>query len=298
MPARDMEVQVEAAGAVLWRANGSADLQVAVVHRPRYDDWSLPKGKLDAGEHPLLGALREVDEETGHRAVPGRPLGEVRYDTAAGFKRVRYWAARATTGRFRPGREVDQLRWLGPAEATRLLDADRDRGVLEEFLTDTRPTTATAVVRHASAGDRKAWQGDDRLRPLDRRGRRQAEQLVAVLSAYGVEVTCTADLVRCHDTLLPYARAAGIEVRTEPAVTSAAFAADPGPAVDALVALARDPRPAVVSAQREVIPALVARTCGRLGRPTAAVEIGQVPRASLVVLHVTPAGELAAREWL
>ena len=290
-------VAVEAAGAVLWR-EADEGLEVAVVHRPKYDDWSLPKGKLDPGEHPLLAAVREVREETGLWSVPGLPLGEVRYSTPAGPKRVRYWAARATNGTFAPSREVDELRWLRVPEASALLDADRDRSILDRFLADTAQTRATVVVRHASAGDRKAWDGDDRLRPLDERGRHQAEQLAGILTAYDVSVAAAADSRRCRDTLLPFANAAGIEVRREHRITSETYGADPDGGADAMYEIVSFGRPAVVCVQREVLSDLVARTCSRLGTPTAAVDIGQVPRASLVVLHVSAGNRLVAREWL
>ncbi|MGH8892668.1 MAG: NUDIX hydrolase, partial [Actinomycetes bacterium] len=102
---------VEAAGGVLWRARDDGAVEVALVHRPKYDDWSLPKGKLDDAEHPLACALREIAEETGFAAVPGRPLGELRYLAFGAPKRVRYWSCRAASGAFVPGREVDALAW-------------------------------------------------------------------------------------------------------------------------------------------------------------------------------------------
>ena len=97
------EPEVKAAGGVVRR-----DGRIAVVHRPRYDDWSLPKGKLDLGEHPLLGALREIEEETGFTARPGRRLGSLRYAVPEGPKRVRYWACEAVDGAFAANREVDE----------------------------------------------------------------------------------------------------------------------------------------------------------------------------------------------
>jgi len=112
---------------------------VAVVHRPRYDDWSLPKGKVDDGETVLEAAVREVLEETGQRARPGRPLGEVRYRVAGrdGRERdkvVHYWAMQAEGGDFVPNEEVDALRWLPPQEAAPLLSRDQDRDLLARFL--------------------------------------------------------------------------------------------------------------------------------------------------------------------
>jgi len=290
-------VTIEATGAVLWRPAADGP-EVALVHRPKYDDWSLPKGKLDPGEHPLLGALREVQEETGHAAVPGRLLGETRYTVPEGPKRVRYWAARATNGAFVSNREVDELRWLSVTDALALLSADRDADILHAFLADTRPTAPLLVVRHASAGHRRFWSGDDRERPLDERGQRQAQALATVLAAYEVRTARTADRVRCRHTLEPFTRAAGIDLVAEPRIEPAAFRADPDAAVRALVELAATGQGAVLCAQREVIPDVVAGTCSALGCPTGRDDIGELPRGSFVVLHVHRGDTLVAREWL
>jgi len=288
---------IEATGAVLWRPATDGP-EIALVHRPKYDDWSLPKGKLDRDEHPLLGALREVREETGFAAVIGRPLGETRYTVPEGPKRVRYWAARATDGMFAPGREVDELRWLSPTDALGLLSADRDADILHAFLADTRPAAPLVVVRHASAGHRRFWSGEDRERPLDERGQRQAQALATVLAAYDVRTARTADCARCRQTLEPFTGAAGIDLVAEPRIEPAAFEADPDAAVRALVELAATGQGAVLCAQREVIPDVVAGTCSALGCPTGRDEIGEVPRGSFVVLHVHRGDTLLAREWL
>ncbi|MFH8221337.1 NUDIX hydrolase [Streptomyces sp. NPDC018057] len=126
---------VAAAGCVLWRRSPvDGTLELCVIHRPKYDDWSWPKGKLKRGEDPLAGALREVLEETGHPAVPGPELSTVAYLADGRPKRVRYWAAEAGPGRFVPGREVDRLRWLGPAAARDRLTRARDRELVGELL--------------------------------------------------------------------------------------------------------------------------------------------------------------------
>jgi 8-oxo-dGTP diphosphatase len=114
---------VQAAGGVVLRGG-----RVAVVHRPRYDDWSLPKGKLDPDESFEDAALREVEEETGLRCRLVRELPEVRYEVKGRPKLVRYWAMEVEEETpFAPGDEVDELRWLEPAEALALLSYDRDR---------------------------------------------------------------------------------------------------------------------------------------------------------------------------
>jgi 8-oxo-(d)GTP phosphatase len=127
---------IQAAGGVLWRS-ADDDVHVAVVHRPRYDDWTLPKGKLDPGEDEQDAAVREVLEETGASVDVGHDLGYVEYVVSKnGYtcpKRVRYWALRWNGGEFVPNPEVDELRWLPVTQAAQLLTHARDRQVLTRF---------------------------------------------------------------------------------------------------------------------------------------------------------------------
>lgn len=127
---------VHAAGAVLWRpsSDGHGTVELALIHRPKYDDWSFPKGKRAEGEDDLETALREVREETGFDAEVGRELGESRYQHRGRDKIVRYWAMREDGGEFSPSDEVDRLEWTGPDEAAGLLTYDRDRELLRHFL--------------------------------------------------------------------------------------------------------------------------------------------------------------------
>lgn len=132
---------VLAAGCVLWRrAPYDGDIEICLVHRPRYDDWSHPKGKLKRGEEALAGALREVLEETGYHCVPGVRLPTVRYVANGRPKQVSYWAAEATTGTFTPNSEVDRILWLPPTAATNRLTQPRDRTLLPSLLTTFHPT--------------------------------------------------------------------------------------------------------------------------------------------------------------
>src|ERR1700736_2145609 len=131
---------IEAGGAVLWRP-GPDGPELALIHRPRYDDWSFPKGKLEPGEHIQLTAMREVFEETGQRMALGRRLPSISYRLASSgaTKRVHYWAGRALyesegAGHFEPNHEVDRLAWLTPAEARLRLSRPLDGTVLEAFL--------------------------------------------------------------------------------------------------------------------------------------------------------------------
>ncbi len=123
---------VEAAGGVVWRRSGTGDLEVLLVHRPRYDDWTVPKGKLDPGEGHAEAARREVEEETGLRCELGPELGSTSYRDRKGRpKHVRYWAMTPAGGTFTPTDEVDQVVWLPVDDAKATLSYDRDRPVLD-----------------------------------------------------------------------------------------------------------------------------------------------------------------------
>jgi 8-oxo-(d)GTP phosphatase len=145
-----------AAGAVVWQPSPSGDVEVALIHRPRYDDWSLPKGKPHPGETLPVTAVREVAEETGCTVTLGPRLGCTRYPVSAGEKVAHYWVARPTGGAFRPSNEVDELRWLPVPKALELLSHQHDQTLLAGLDAWTAVTTAVLVLRHADAGERES----------------------------------------------------------------------------------------------------------------------------------------------
>ena len=254
---------VSAAGAVLHRGSGDRT-ECAVVHRPRYDDWSLPKGKVDPGESLPVTAVREIVEETGFTATLGRRLGTTGYPLKANTrKEVTYWSAVAGEGDFRPNDEVDELRWLSVGDARDLVSYGLDRKVLDAFA-DARPYRGEVVlVRHARAGKRSEWKGDDALRPLDKTGRTQAELLAPVLRAFGVTAVHAAPRVRCEQTVTPFADEAGLEVTVEPTFADEAFEGDPEATLRRLVELADAPGLVAVCSQGGAIPGVIGDLCSR-----------------------------------
>ncbi|CCH89844.1 NUDIX hydrolase [Modestobacter italicus] len=255
----DQGVLIPAAGGAVWRTGPSGVLETALVHRPKYDDWSLPKGKLDPGEHPLVAAVREVREETGLQVAVGRRSVQTRYAHRSGPKRVDYWVMEAVGGAFAPNDEVDELRWLPLPEATALVTHAHDRAVLADLArTDVPRTTGLLLVRHATAGDRADWDGPDETRPLDRRGRAQAATLAAVLPGFAPARLLTAPPVRCRETMTPLAAATGLPVGEVPELGEEAYEADPQAGLAVVRQLLADPAgPTVVCSQGGAIPSVL-----------------------------------------
>ena len=250
---------IAAAGGVVWRGRGN-DLEVALVHRPRYDDWTLPKGKVEPGENELAAAVREVREEIGSTVAVSRRLTKVNYLVDDIPKTVRYWAMWHRAGTFSPDAEVDAVEWLPLAKASSRLSHDADREVLRDFLAVPIPDSVLVLVRHARAGKRRDWHGEDLLRPLDEVGRQQADQLAALLPAFAPDRIISADPLRCVQTMQPLAERTGLRVEIDPVFSDAAYEGRRGQTEDAVRSLLADPgNTTVVCSQGVTIPALVDR---------------------------------------
>jgi len=261
--------EIRAAGAVLWRPSGRGP-EVALVHRQRYDDWSFPKGKRERGEHVLLTAVREVAEETGLKAVLGRPLSAVHYDRGGRPKRVDYWAGRpAAVGRapFQPNDEVDELAWLPVPSARGRLSYPHDAAMLDEFAAGPAETVPFIVLRHASAGSRTAWPGDDRDRPLDPGGADDADRLAPMLACFGGLRVISSPAERCVATVRPYAALTGADLEIETVLAADQPDEEPGAGAARVAAIVAAGRPAVICAHRENLPLLVAAASAALGAP-------------------------------
>jgi len=258
---------IHAAGGVVWRTKSvneePSDVEVAIVHRPRYDDWSIPKGKCGRGEPIVECAIREVFEETGYRVRLGRYLGEAHYmKVSAGEERpkvVYYWSMRADGGLFTPTQEVDGLRWLSVDEARPMLTRSTDRAILDRFAEGPVFTSTVLLVRHASAGSRSDWVGDDRARPLDSKGLEQSEQMVRLLSRFGVGRIVSADFVRCVQTVEPLSEAIGIPIEEEPLEGELGYPGNEAAALEFVRSVGSPESAVVISSQGGVIPDVLER---------------------------------------
>lgn len=255
MPELKQPPDVVAAGAVVTRRGK----QVLLVHRPKYDDWSFPKGKVERGEHVTTAAVREVAEETGIDIRLGPPLRAQRYSTGVRMKTVHYWVARAVgeddVSRYLPNHEIDQVVWVPYDDAMQLLSYPHDRETLRESLTVRKKTRALVVLRHGQARSRRGWRSsDDRRRPLLKAGTLQADRMVPVLAAYDVSLLTSSSSTRCVDTLQPYADVTGGKLRTHPWLSEEDWSAAE---VNALVAELLDAEESgVICTHRPVLPAI------------------------------------------
>jgi 8-oxo-dGTP diphosphatase len=243
--------EIRAAGGAVLRAASDRRGEVLLVHRPGHRDWTLPKGKIERGESDEECALREVVEETGFECLLGPEIGETRYRERRGReKSVRYWIMTVRDGTFQPNSEVDEVRWVPLSSAARELSYPGDRAILDAI----EPTLRSLVllVRHGRAGDRDEWTGDDRLRPLDKRGRRQADAMVAPLAGYALSRLVSSPYVRCVQTLEPLSARLGLPVEHDPAIAEGVPVQKARGLIDRL-----GPGPVVLCTHGDVVEALV-----------------------------------------
>ena len=210
---------IVAAGGVVWRRDIDGEIEVLLVHRPRYDDWSLPKGKLEEGEALISCAYREILEETGLSIKLGPFIGSVDYYVPDGLKRVSYWSASLIEDKsaFHANDEVDQILWLDLESAALKATRDSDKEILQRFAFIPYDSSALIMLRHAKALERNEWQGGDEDRPLQLVGQLQAKRMLSLYQVFGVDEIHTSDAVRCLDTVAQMAKA----LQLTPVITNA-----------------------------------------------------------------------------
>ena len=291
---------------MLWRP-AAHGIEVLLVHRPKYDDWSLPKGKCEPGEHVLLTAAREVLEETSVRPVFGPRLRTAEYLARGRPKQVDYWSALSTHDEAAPSHEIDAVSWRPLPQALDGLSYPHDADVIRSL--QPRATVPLILVRHASAGQKRNWPADDLLRPLDAEGAMDAVLLAGLLSCFAPSARVISSAAqRCIQTVRPYAAAFGGSVEAEAALAVPGRAGDISfdrtEQADSLRHLVRDlvaaGEPTVVCLHRENLPVALAAACSALGLPSPSPSSetereSPLPKGAFYVVHVA-AGELAGLE--
>lgn len=287
---------IKAAGAVLWRRLSDDLIQVALIHRPRYDDWSFPKGKVEEGESEIACAHREVLEETGFQSVFGPELCLVEYPVAESTKSVRYWAAEAIgdSKGAHDVTEVDQLIWLTIEDAYSKLSRVGDKDVLSSFENFGGDTTPIILLRHGKAIAREEWDGDDGDRPLAQLGQLQAKRMLTMYMPFGVTEIHTSDAVRCYETVVPMARSLNLDTIYWSELSEYAFEKDKKAAIKVVQEIIESEVRAIVCGHNPVLPEIAARFIGK--KNFKKLDHGLMPGESWILHHRD--GEIVAIDWL
>jgi len=287
---------IYAAGAVLWRIGENKKVEIALIHRPRYDDWSLPKGKLDPNETMIGCAHREVMEETGYSAVFGPEIGHATYIVDGVTKLVKYWSAQAVgeaTGKPNP-QEVDQILWLSTSDARKKLALDDDRSIVDFFSEFGTGTTPLVLLRHAKAVKREDWDGDDGDRPLANVGQIQAKRLLSTYLPFAIEVIHSSDAMRCIETIEPMARSLNMHPIFSTDLSEYRFAKDKEAALDYAQDLMNRGQGAIICSHNPILPKLLKKLIGKKSFKELGLDLKP---AEAWVLHHRD-GEIIAVDWV
>jgi phosphohistidine phosphatase SixA/8-oxo-dGTP pyrophosphatase MutT (NUDIX family) len=251
--------KIKAAGAVVWRKRTNGIVEIAIIHRPKYDDWSLPKGKLEIGESAIAAAYREVLEETNLDTQFGPFLDSVNYFSPEGEKQVDYWAAKyvGDENAFVPNQEVDQMKWLEISAAADALSHESDQQVIGKFLETPFDSSVLILLRHGKAVSRDEWRKDDSDRPLDDLGRMQANRLISTLQVFNIAEIHTSDAVRCFDTIYPFAKSRKYDVKTTKKLSEDSFYKDKDRPIEYVKDLLKSDQSILVCSHNPIIPKIV-----------------------------------------
>lgn len=254
-----------AAGVVCWREQ-KGNLEVLLVHRDRYKDWSFPKGKQDPGEHLAETAVREVFEETGIKLRLGRKLSVIKYKISNNDdKVVHYWASKLKSkaikkSEFAPNEEISKLKWLSADDALQKLSYVHDQELLQEVITLHKnrelETRALILLRHAKATPRADWKGSEAKRPLLPEGKQQAKRLVNTLNCYGPKRLITSPWTRCEQTIEPYAKAMKKKIIQRSQLTELTSTLSPRRTIHAVETVFDSTKSALICSHRPALPTI------------------------------------------
>lgn len=284
-----------AAGAVVWRRSQDDEIELALIHRTRYQDWSLPKGKLENNESLISCAYREVQEETACNVRFGPCLGEITYQVDHQEKKVTYWSAKFLSQDGTPSPdEVDEVRWVNVQAAKSLITRETDLEILRRFQELDLDTKPFILLRHAKAIERTDWAGEDTDRPLSSVGERQAKRLLSTLQPFGVEEIHSSSAVRCYETITPMARSLNIDFFFTDSLSEDVHRKDKTRPVKYIERLLVNNYPILICSHNPVLPNVVSGFVEKFG-----VEIDETklePGDSWVIHHIER--EVVAIEFL
>lgn len=257
---------VQAAGTVVWRQDESEEISIALVHRPKYDDWSFPKGKQEPNESPIACAYRETLEETGFQVLVRRYLGEISYETVDGLKEVKYWSAKFSEKIGDPNpSEVDSVSWFSVGDARTALSKNSDLEILDRFLQSDVDTRVLILLRHAKAVAREEWQNEDLDRPLSAIGEVQAKRIISSLVPFGIREIHSSSAVRCYETIIPLARALALDYFFTDSLTEYVFSRNEARTFKYMDRLLENDHTTLVCGHNPILPKYLAEKFSRQG---------------------------------
>ena len=253
-----MSEAISAAGAVVWRKHKDNFTEVAIIHRPKYDDWSFPKGKLEIGESLISCAHREVLEETNLQTEFGPHLGQVEYFTPDGLKKVTYWSAKVIAEKpFRTNSEVDQLKWIPITKVIEVLTNETDKEIFDKFVKVKFNSKPFILLRHAKAITRDEWQGEDDDRPLSSSGQNQAMRLLSTYQVFNIDQIHSSDAVRCYDTVKSMAKGLDIKLEVSSKLSENTYKKDKEKAFDYVRELIKEDKSILICSHNPILPKML-----------------------------------------